>query len=1293
MLVASLLSVLMLLVIVASAGVEWDGDRYRGVLSRWLSDQLGREAHIDGQLAIKLGLRPRLLVRQLRFDQPPAFGQGDFLRVGELSFQLDLLPLLLRGQLRAERLSATGVRLNLRQAADGSANWVIAPAARAQAQAPEAEEAGSADAAALAARIDIRELALSDLQVNFQGAGEKPLSFTLDSFDAQLPVDAGLVATGKGRVQQTLGYQLNIRGGSLRQLALAESAWPVQMQLEFAGSTLSLEGQIGAAKSQFRFGLGTTDFARFGKLLDIDLPNAGLAGVAGRLTLTPGVARFDELSAQLGRSSVHGSLSVDSRQQRPVLGGSLELARLDLKPFLGQDDDEDEPANLAALYQSLSRAKLDLSVLSRFDAQLRLSVAQWLSLPGDIRGASLSLSLVNGRLQIPMSAQVEGVPLRGQFQADAQSSSIRMELQSQKSPVGGLARLFTGLPGIEGHMGRLTLRLSSQGSDGAALMRALSAQLRLDESRLSYGNLEQGKPVSLYVAQLIIALDAGKPLAGNFRGLLLGKPLEATLTGMDLRSSMMNRESRFTLIAQSRGFAAQLQSSVDLTQGTGTLSFSLGAERAGEVAAWLGLRKDATLPLALAGRITRTTEAWRLSDLVLQAGRSSALVNVERKQVGGRPFYQASIDLSDIDLAQLDSLWLPSPKKTPTPVEHQQGATLDIPVLPRTLVLDDADLRVRVQGVQGAPVPLGEMGADIRLRDGFMQSSPFFAELAGQRFDGALMIDTRSHEPHAQLWVFARQLDAGQLMRDLRLTHGIDLTAASVSLYLESRSNRLSGLIANAQLLGEVASGQLRWRDAQGKPAGRIRVDKGSLVAAPGQAVSLTLLGDVDALPVSISLRSASAKDLLDPARRVPFEMTLSASSSRLNLSGTLNRDIEARDMELQLKASGERLDALDRLARVALPPWGPWSLEGRLRVSRQGYAVQGMTLTLGSSALHGEGSLDTSASPPTIALRLKSPQIQLDDFRLADWSATEAPASAAKDGPLDQEALRNKAVQASDRVQGLLSRDTLLKYVATLTVEVERVLSGPDVLGGGKLSANLAEGRATLAPVSLQMPGGSANLSLSYEPGERDVFADLKINVDRFDYGVLGRRLKPGTDLAGRFSLNVDVRARAPKLSDVIRHGSGTLDFAIWPQEMKAGVFDLWAVNLFLALLPTIDPKNESRVNCAVGRFTMSDGKLTQKKLLIDTSKVRVTGHTAIDLSKETLHIRLQPQAKTAQFFSLATPLEIKGRFSDYTIGANAGDVVETLIRMATSVIWVPIQRLLHDKVPEDGSDVCEQK
>jgi AsmA family protein len=212
----------------------------------------------------------------------------------------------------------------------------------------------------------------------------------------------------------------------------------------------------------------------------------------------------------------------------------------------------------------------------------------------------------------------------------------------------------------------------------------------------------------------------------------------------------------------------------------------------------------------------------------------------------------------------------------------------------------------------------------------------------------------------------------------------------------------------------------------------------------------------------------------------------------------------------------------------------------------------------------------------------------------------------------------------------------------------------------------------------------------LAYEPTERDVKVALKIDIDKLDYGILARRVKPDTDVHGRLSLRLDVDSRTPSLSQALRYGNGRIDFAIWPENMKSGVFDLWAVNLLVSLVPQVDPAKESRVNCALGSFRLTDGQLVDRTLILDTSRMRVVGTGVADFQKQSIWLRMRPQAKKAQFLSLATPVEVDGSFTDFKIHVSPGDVAETVARVATSLVWVPLQKLFGKKLPEDGSDVC---
>lgn len=1257
-------------------GIRIDANAYRGLVGRWLSERLGRVVHLEGAVALEVGIRPHLVVHGLRIQQPQGFVGSDFARVGELQIRLDLLPLW-HGQLRAESLSASNVDVSLIHADSGQANWIFDTAN----ETPAKDTQETISASTITTYIDIKHIRIERLRVTYQGTGTKISQLALDRLDAQLPANGQLSLNATGHINQGIPYTLKIRGGTLVQLTKGKSPWPVELQLSFANSTFNTYGTISPTLSQLRFGLGTSDIASFGSLFDIDLPNAGVAGVSGSLSLKPGDIQLNDLSAQLGLSSMTGALAIDTRTERTKLIGKLAISRLDLRPFLGQDAEENPPSDIPALYRSLSHAKINLQALNHQDVDLALSVDEWISLPGDVKHTTLAVKLNQGKFSMPMSARLAGVPFRAEMTADGSRTipTFHLALSSDQADVGGLAQLISGIRGIKGQSGQLHIKLASQGQDGASLMRALSVQLDVRDSQLSYGNLDGGQPIGFRIQHMHLSLPAGHALEGQLTGTLLGKSLQARLTGSDLHSAMQSAITEFTLTAQARGFTAHLASTLNAEKGNANVSFSLGAERASDVAVWLGLRPDARAALALAGRVSASPTHWQLSDLVLKVGSSSLHADLQKRELKGRSIFGVVLDVAQLDAVELDQL-LPTKQRTAS-----RASVLHIPILPQQLVLDDADIRVRIAAIKTPSVSITNLGFDTQLRDGYMPASPFFAELGKQRLDGAIMLDMRSTEPHAQLWIYAKNLDGGQILRDLKLAQTIDLSIERFSLYLDSHSRQLANLIANAQLVGEVTGGKLAWRDANQRSVATLTLHQGRLSAAPAQPLTLSLKGGVDEHPVELMVRSATANELLNPRLPVPFELAVSAARSQLQLVGTLNRTKQEPDLELQLKASGERLDSVNHLLRVAMPPWGPWTAQGRFRIAHGVYSVDELNLAMGSSSLQGQGKLETAFNPARLTINLAAPQIQLDDFPLAGWSATQAPAVSN-----DSESIRKKAVDTSEEIQSLLSVQTLRSITAHLSVRVDSVIAGKDRLGSGALEAKIGDGRAVIGPASVAMQGGTAKALVMYEPREHDVQTNMTIDVDKFDYGVLARRIKPAADVSGRFSLHMDVRSLTPRLSDALKHGNGKLDFLVWPNEMKADMVDLWAVNLLLALLPTIDPKNESKVNCAVGRFTLVNGKLNQRQLVLDTSKVRVTGTTAIDLANETLHMRLQPQAKTAQFLSLATPLEIKGGLDTFTIGPNTGDVLETIVRFATSVVWVPIKRLFSEKVPEDGADVC---
>ena len=1271
-------------------GITIDAAFLRGTIARTFSDNIGRQVRFEGPMELEISARPKLRIGGLHIANAPGFGDGDFASLGEARLAVDLWPLLFKRKLHIDELAGRDVHALLQVRTDGSNNWTFHGPMPAATKAPEPADAPSISADQAFALLDIQRVTLEKLDVTYAGANAVSHYFALHALTAQSPANEPFKLSLNGAVEKEFPYQLEFTGGKLSDLA-TDKPWPIAFTLTFLSSTLAVSGGISGTSGEFRFGLGTENLLEFERLLQTRLPDVGASGIAGIVRFAPHRVAITQLTGAMGNTTVVGDLDFDDTASKPKLIGSLILPTLDLRPFLGEKpakENVEPPRGLAEVYRSLSTATFDLRQLGSADADITLGVGRWLSLPGNVEDVTLQIKLKDGTLQAPVKGSIAGVALAGNAGADANASPPKFDLVlgTRDSDLGGLAELLLGVRGVKGHLGRFDLKIAAQGNKGRELVQSLDVRLDVDRGRFSYGNIEGGRPVEFGLDKLAVTLPAGKPLNGDMRGTLLGHPFTAQLHTGALEPTMLQERTPLDFNLRSGDAHARIHGTLEapVADRGPEIAFEFSAPRAGELASWFGFRPGAEAPAMLSGKTSLRANEWRLQELLFRLGRTTLTADLARTTAEGKPLVKIRLGAEQIDVKELESL-IPQSEKKKT---ESDRPVLDIPLLPQGVDLSDADVAVRIKRFAGTPVEVRDVSFDGRIREGYMYPSPFSAHVADTDFNGAVQFDLRGAEPTAGLWLFATNIDVGKLLRSLGVTQNLEATFSEFGLNLVARSSRLGDMLARSQLLGSIGGGRIVLRDPNTKGEARINLDKGELRAEPDMPLRLTLKGTLDDVPVSIGLETTRAVQLADPKLPLPFKLNVEAADSRVMLAGSIARPIGS-ELELALDAGGTRFSNLDKLVHASLPPWGPWSAIGKFRMSPRGYEVNDLQLQVGQSKLDGQGRLDTEGGRPRIVIALASPNIQLDDFRLGDWSPVEKKPDE-KPVAVSADEARNKAAAASDEAQKLLSPEMLRRQDVNLKIEVKQVLSGKDKLGSGKLEAKLENGRADIGPIELDVPGGSAKLQLGYEPTEQDVKVDLHIDVRKFDYGVLARRIKPESDLGGAFSVKMDVDSRARYLSEILRHGSGRIEFAVWPQNMQAGIFDLWAVNVLVALVPAVDPGKASKVNCAIGRFELNDGKLVDRTILMDTGRMRVTGKGKANFAEEKFELRMRPEAKTPQFLSLATPIGVSGTFNDFKIGVSPGEILETVGRVVTSIFWVPIQMIAGKEIPADGKDVC---
>ena len=117
-----------IVVLIIAAGVvvllAIDVGTYKDDIAAAVSNSLGRDVTIDGDLELKVSLSPTIRLAGVRVANAPWGSRPDMVRIDSLSAQVELFPLLFR-DIRIRRFSAVGADILLETDANGNGNWIF----------------------------------------------------------------------------------------------------------------------------------------------------------------------------------------------------------------------------------------------------------------------------------------------------------------------------------------------------------------------------------------------------------------------------------------------------------------------------------------------------------------------------------------------------------------------------------------------------------------------------------------------------------------------------------------------------------------------------------------------------------------------------------------------------------------------------------------------------------------------------------------------------------------------------------------------------------------------------------------------------------------------------------------------------------------------------------------------------------------------------------------------------------------------------------------------------------------
>lgn len=292
------LAVVLVIAVAVAVVQSLDFNEYKPTIIDAVRDATGRNLVLEGDIGLRVGLSPSLVVDGVRFQNASWGSRPDMMTVKRFELTVGLIPLL-HGAIDVERVALIEPDLLLETSKKGEHNWVFTTTqAEKDPGAPVDIRLGAG--IATNARIEYRDAA--------SGRSE---TFELQALTSTALEDGERIEVRTKAVYNQTPFELEGRLGRLANLMRGDT-YPVDLTLKALDTALKVEGSIAelgeSPKIDLRFEADASTTAGLTAYAGLDLPAIGPVQVSGALRNPEGPFRLDDvfLTARLGQAELKG---------------------------------------------------------------------------------------------------------------------------------------------------------------------------------------------------------------------------------------------------------------------------------------------------------------------------------------------------------------------------------------------------------------------------------------------------------------------------------------------------------------------------------------------------------------------------------------------------------------------------------------------------------------------------------------------------------------------------------------------------------------------------------------------------------------------------------------------------------------------------------------------------------------------------------------------------------------------------------------------------------------------------
>jgi len=476
-----------------------------------------------------------------------------------------------------------------------------------------------------------------------------------------------------------------------------------------------------------------------------------------------------------------------------------------------------------------------------------------------------------------------------------------------------------------------------------------------------------------------------------------------------------------------------------------------------------------------------------------------------------------------------------------------------------------------------------------------------------------------------------------------------------LSLALQGQGNTAEQLVSNTRFKLDV-------KDVSGEFGHPYYVKQLKVITGSDQMLQIN--GEIVYRDTAINLNGQTGKDFIGQLHQqgqANLEMMLATGRSRVKLNTTA-REIFKPVRKVHLRLKGDHLAQWSGLFDKRLPLLERYKLESRFDIRADGIKSRLFVLQTRASKLQGRFYYHYG-KPATLNILLENSRLVLTDLNRTPKQKTVKIVTSNKLQHSSDDG-QKEVTKPQVNMRVIPATDLMSLLAPTIDVNLE-VKSSHVVFSRFTVKNMDLKTRWQDKVLAVQIPRGKIsegdlNADIYLTVVDNEAAGKIEIHVKQLDYGKLMQDLKFGDKMKGKADLNIHLVGFGRDLREFLNHSDGIAEFIGEQGILASKYLKLWGEDIAQYIFPfNWFESEQTRLNCVVGRFDLTDGRLSSDSLLLDTAGMTIAGTGAIDLKSEELAFELMPDPKKITLISLATPVKIRGtlarpRLEPHTLGTT---------------------------------------